>query len=65
MSESILCISYCPRFKFITYYYSNFRDVKADNKSDNALVFPSVHLKSSVKIVSGDGSSSNPFTLSL
>lgn len=65
MIKSIFCISYCPIFESITYYYSNFRDVKADNKSDDALVFPLAHLKSSVKIVLGDGSSSNLFTLSL
>ncbi len=65
MIKSILCISYCPIFESITYYYSNFRDVKAGNKSDDALVFPLAYLKSSVKIASGDGSSSNPFTLSL
>lgn len=65
MIKSIFCISYCPIFESITYYYSNFRDVKADNKSDDALVFSSAYLKSSVKIVSGEGSSSNLFTLSL
>lgn len=52
-------------YTFIDTYYVNSDNVSAGGARASSYVYPTLYLNSNIKITSGDGSSENPYRLSI